>query len=308
MYSNVAGGKAGIAVYGTLNWGEGNIDTDPCFACIGYWDDNGTRDSSDDVWVASDYHLKSEAGRWDPISQSWVIDDVTSPCIDSGDPNHPVGDEPGPNGGRINMGAYGGTSEASISIGELPLAHWKLDEEAGNTAYDSAGQNDAFLVGDPVWRPDAGKVGGALALDGVDDWAFTSPVQNLGEGPVSALAWIKGGGPSQVVLSQPLVAGWLMVDSEGRLMTELGDAGPSGGPLASEAIITDGDWHQIGVVLDGLHRRLYVDGVMVAEDSQEGSGTSASGFNIGVGKDYLPETYWSGMLDDILVYNQVISP
>ena len=195
-----------------------------------------------------------------------------------------------------------------MSIGQLPLAHWRLDEEAGTIAYDSAGQSDAFLMGDPVWQPDAGKVDGALALDGVDDWAFTSPVPDLGAGPVSVFAWIKGGGPGQVVISQPLVAGWLMADNEGRVMTELGDAGPSGGSLVSEVVITDGDWYQIGVVLDGVHRRLYVDGVMVAEDSQAGSEASASGFNIGVGKDYLPETHWSGMLDDIRIYNWAIIP
>jgi len=44
-----------------------------------------------------------------------VIDGITSPCIDAGDPSSPVEDEPEPNGGRINMGAYGGTAEASKS-------------------------------------------------------------------------------------------------------------------------------------------------------------------------------------------------
>jgi len=43
------------------------------------------------------------------------MDDVTSLCIDAGDPNSPIGHEPFPNGGRINMGAYGGTAEASKS-------------------------------------------------------------------------------------------------------------------------------------------------------------------------------------------------
>ncbi len=62
-----------------------------------------------------DYHLKSQAGRWDPVSKTWVQDQVTSPCIDAGDPNSPMGPEPFPNGGRINMGAYGGTGEASKS-------------------------------------------------------------------------------------------------------------------------------------------------------------------------------------------------
>jgi hypothetical protein len=62
-----------------------------------------------------DYHLKSLAGRWDPVSESWMIDEATSPCIDAGDPKSPVLFEPFPNGGIINMGAYGGTSVASKS-------------------------------------------------------------------------------------------------------------------------------------------------------------------------------------------------
>ena len=82
------------------NWlGVGNINADPCFA------------NPD----ANDFHLKSQAGRWNPSSQSWVIDSVTSPCIDAGNMADPLGFEPFPNGGRINMGAYGGTEQASKS-------------------------------------------------------------------------------------------------------------------------------------------------------------------------------------------------
>jgi len=108
--------------------GEGNLDADPCFARRGRWDPNGTSDDpSDGIWVDGDYHLKSQARRWDPIGESWVQDDVTSPCIDAGDPNSPIGYEPFPNGGRINMGAYGGTAEASKSyfgepVCETPIA------------------------------------------------------------------------------------------------------------------------------------------------------------------------------------------
>jgi hypothetical protein len=114
-YSNAGGGQAGVNVESgcTLDWGEGNIDADPLFARLGYWDDKGTRDTSDDVWVADDFHLKSQAGRWDHDSQTWVQDDVASPCIDAGDPMSPIGWEPFPNGGFVNMGAYGGTAEAS---------------------------------------------------------------------------------------------------------------------------------------------------------------------------------------------------
>ena len=116
-YSNIQGGMEG----------EGNIDADPCFANPGYWadadDPNIVVEPNDPnaVWVDGDYHLKSQAGRWDPVSQSWVQDDTTSPCIDAGDPNSPIGHEPFPNGGIINMGAYGGTVEASKSYFGKPV-------------------------------------------------------------------------------------------------------------------------------------------------------------------------------------------
>jgi hypothetical protein len=102
--------------------GIGNTGADPCFAKPGYWDPNGTPDDpNDDFWVDGDYHFMSQAGRWDPNSQSWLKDNVTSPCIDAGDPVSPIGLEPFPNGGIINMGAYGGTEEASKSYFGEPV-------------------------------------------------------------------------------------------------------------------------------------------------------------------------------------------
>jgi hypothetical protein len=77
--------------------GMGNIDTDPLFA-----------DPEND-----NYRLKSQAGRWNPLSENWIQDDVTSPCIDAGDPMSPIGWESFPNGGFVNMGAYGATATAS---------------------------------------------------------------------------------------------------------------------------------------------------------------------------------------------------
>ena len=122
-YSNIAGGQTGISIDGgsRLGWGEGNIDVEPLFANPGYWvhinDVNIVVEPNDPnaVWVDGDYHLKSEAGRWDPNSISWIKDDAISPCIDAGDPNSDFSGETWPHGGRINMGAYGGTREASMS-------------------------------------------------------------------------------------------------------------------------------------------------------------------------------------------------
>jgi len=84
---------------GVVTGDNGNIDTDdPLFADP----DNG------------DYHLMSRFGRYSPIANAWPTDSVTSPCIDAGNPGDP-GCEQMPHGGRMNIGAYGGTPFASLS-------------------------------------------------------------------------------------------------------------------------------------------------------------------------------------------------
>lgn len=100
-----------------------DILRNPYFVDNGGWNDNETPDdSSDDIWSPGDYHLDSEYGRWDEVSGQWVIDDRTSRCIDAGDPADGTGYEINPNGGLINMGAFGGTALASkgSSDGEEP--------------------------------------------------------------------------------------------------------------------------------------------------------------------------------------------
>jgi len=122
LYCDIEGGQgsASVSSNSTLTWGDGNIDQDPLFA-----DPAG-----------GDLHLKSVAGRWDSVAQAWVNDALTSPCIDAGtsylvdDPNYGYfgtidwRGELWPHGAKINMGAYGGAAQASMSN----------DTEKGNVA------------------------------------------------------------------------------------------------------------------------------------------------------------------------------
>ncbi|MCK4294963.1 MAG: hypothetical protein KAY65_17325 [Planctomycetes bacterium] len=89
------------------SWVEQNVGIDPLFADL----DGG------------DYHLLSEKGRYVPAHGLWSFDEQTSPCVDGGDPADGPFGERMPNGGRINIGAYGGTPYASMS--EWPLSHDK---------------------------------------------------------------------------------------------------------------------------------------------------------------------------------------
>ncbi len=99
--------QSGIEGLGTVDDAGGNINVDPDFVSVGYW--------NLDNWVAGDYHLKSKVGRWNIVTAGWTQDNVQSQCIDAGDTNDAVGDEPAPNGGIVNVGFYGSTSQASKS-------------------------------------------------------------------------------------------------------------------------------------------------------------------------------------------------
>jgi len=151
-YSNVQDGVGGVYVeYSQLEWGNGNINVDPCFAEPGN----------------NDYHLKSEGLRWNS-TQAWVYDDVTSRCIDAGNPGFALGKEvlsvSGELGGRtgenvrINMGAYGGAIEASI-----PPYDWILLADLTN---DGIVNLEDFAVQATNWLESASRQPGDLNRDG----------------------------------------------------------------------------------------------------------------------------------------------
>ncbi len=163
--------------------GVGNINANPCFVRPGYWDPNGTpEEPHDDFWVDGDYHLKSEGWRWDTSRKVWTWDEVTSRCIDAGNPGSSLGDEPltipvDPNNQwghnlRIDMGAYGGTSEAS-----MPPHNWALLADLTNNGIvdlvDLMYWAENWLITDSDWPGDLDRNGvvdlADLALF-ADDW------------------------------------------------------------------------------------------------------------------------------------------
>jgi len=120
----------------TLAWEVGYIDVDPLFADPA----NG------------DYHLRSKYGRWDPAANDgaggWLYDEVMSPCIDAGDPGLDFSNELQPNGGQVNMGAYGNTPEASksaylLAVESAPVAGVGITgDRPGTTNYATACEDD----------------------------------------------------------------------------------------------------------------------------------------------------------------------
>ncbi len=200
------------------------------------------------------------------------------------------------------------------------LAHWKLDETEGAIAKDSIGHHDGTVHGGPLWQPAGGKLGGALEFDGVDDYVSTPFVLNPQDGAFSVFVWINTDTEGQVIISQSdgsvgPGATWLGTDiSTGQLITDLMSPQPS---LRSESVITDGQWHHIALVWDGAFRYLYVDGIQAAKDTVVLEGIpSDGGLYFGAGKNLdaglpqggIPANFWSGLIDDVQIYNRAVMP
>ena len=109
---------------------------------------------------------------------------------------------------------------------------------------------------------------------------------------------------------------WLGMDAlGGNLMTGL--MPPQVGrfvifPLESQSLITDGQWHHVGFVWDGSYRSLYVDGTEVAKDTNPITlaplKSANGGLYIGTSKTLDTSTSFSGLIDDVRIYDVALTP
>ncbi len=120
--------------YDSAQPGTGSISNNPEFASLSP--------------SGEDFHLMSTVGRYTP--NGWTTDGISSPCIDAGDPVSVWTNEPSPNGGRINMGAYGNTKEASrtpTGVFERWIGPWPgANQVAGGYAHSLALKDDGRII------------------------------------------------------------------------------------------------------------------------------------------------------------------
>ena len=101
----------------------------------------------------------------------------------------------------------------------------------------------------------------------------------------------------------------MAIDGAGRLITELQGSGRGASQLPAGTAITDNQWHRVGFTWDGAYRTLYVDDLQVSKDTdpQDLTGTSG-GLHIGSDKTPNANTFFSGLIDDVRIYNRAIVP
>jgi hypothetical protein len=79
--------------------------------------------------------------------------------------------------------------------------------------------------------------------------------------------------------------------------------------MKSESLITDDKWHDVVIVWDGSRRYLYVDGREVAKDTSDVYAIPSDGnLHVGAGKDLATGSFWSGLVDDVRIYDRALKP
>ena len=223
-------------------------------------------------------------------------------------------------------GAGVGTSTDSSSIEycvpggtdqcDPPVAHWKFDKQTGQTAYDTAGNNDGTLgtstaaQGEDPTHRNSGycKVGNCLEFDGVDDY--------VDAGTIGALSYFT-------------IEGWFRQDATGNQkwigIAEASDdskvtwigSGNSGAPTEWDAgvnsmsangmEVTGTDWHHYVLVYNGTNGIAYKDGV--SKGSIGNTSVSYTNARVHIGKRAWADSgYFNGLIDDVQIYNYVRTP
>ncbi len=129
-----------------------NLNVDPL--CV---------DSTNSNVASRDYHLQSKAGHYS--SGKWVADSTSSTLIDVGYSGSSYSKEPSPNGGKINIGRYGNTAQASKSgssvsneIDAAPVANAGSDKTVtvgSAVSFDGSSSTDDKGVASYSWDFDA---------------------------------------------------------------------------------------------------------------------------------------------------------
>jgi hypothetical protein len=189
---------------------------------------------------------------------------------------------------------------------ECLIAHWKLDEIEGAIAYDSVGDNDGILYGNPIWQPMGGMLGGALEFDGDNDYVDCGTFNpSDATGQLSICLWAKWNGLNgryqgligkrnswnvnnmMWQLETSHISGDVMFEREGY-------AGVAGG------ILTEGDWEHWCVTFDGATAIIYRMGEEVNRGAFSfGSKTDAQ---VVLGGSNAANPF-NGALDDVRIYD-----
>lgn len=191
----------------------------------------------------------------------------------------------------------------SASISDGLIAYYPLDDGA---AIDTAGNNSGVLAGPPTAAIDWKIGSGALFFDGKDKISTSSDF--LGTSPLTISAWVyavsTGGSSTGMIINNSKTL--LKIGFNNRLIfSSNGGSGIHAGNNSLPLHI----WKHVVVTRDAAGvANFYINGVVKGAINQN-SGLPVAGLPVAIGNraNGSPTMAWSGIIDDLRVYNRVLS-
>lgn len=199
-----------------------------------------------------------------------------------------------------------------------PVSWWKLDEGAGTTTIDAVTGAEGVITGDPMWVD--GKLGGALAFDGANNYV-TLPIgeliSTLSDTTITTWANFSNAGGAWQRLwdfgsgegNNPYMFLCARVNADGVIRFAIRTAS-IGEQIVNTPDKLPSDWHNVSVSIDSeaMNITVFVDGTAVASGA-----TLVLPKDLGVttqnwlGKSQWPDALYQGSLDDVRIYDRVLT-
>ncbi len=195
----------------------------------------------------------------------------------------------------------------------------RFDEVAGSSAYDDSLYSRIFSINNGVqWQPTAGIEGGAIYIDGYDDYLECSSYDGvLSSASRTCMAWVKTTATQQgVIMSWGAgVSGqkWVFRMEAGGFF----GVGVYNGYIRTLNTINDGQWHNLAAVLyddgnpDVSEIKLYIDGIQqdtFASNTQSVNTVASQKMIIGAyGDTDGTKLHFNGMIDNVKLYDRALS-
>ncbi len=203
-----------------------------------------------------------------------------------------------------------GRTVTILPIGGL-VAAYGLNEGSGAAATDISGNGRTGAVAGAAWA--AGRFGGALSFDGIDDWVTVADAAALDLTTGMTLeAWVNptalSGWRSVLIKEAALPAGLVYSiyanDNVPRPAATIYVAGDRS--AAGTQPIPTGAWTHLASTYDGTRLRLYVNGVEVSSLAVNGS-MANSPSPLRIGGNAIWGEHFAGLIDELRVYSRALS-
>jgi fibronectin type 3 domain-containing protein len=191
------------------------------------------------------------------------------------------------------------------------VAAYSMNAGSGATLADATGKGHTGTISGATWSA-AGKYGGALSFDGVNDWVTIADAADLDLTTGMTLeAWVR---PSTLVdewrtvvfkEAGPLAYSLYADDGAGVPIGEIVTGGTFRNARGAGSLAVNA-WSHLAVTYDGTALRLYVNGVQVRSVAVSGGMPVSTGVLRLGGNDVWGE-WFAGLLDDVRIYNRALT-